>query len=335
MKILILRRSFTALFAVLFFLLSIPYATAYPRGGFSTASGYVDAAQSFGAKKGRLKVAEGVDIFYEVVGSGPAVLVPLHMFLFKDFKHLAKGRTMVFYDVRNRGRSGRVEDTAKITIQDDVEDIEALRKHFGFEKISLIGESYTGLMVVMYAMKYPERVDKIVQIGPVPLKFGTTYPKELTANDPSPVPAESEWEKLDKLRAEGFHKEKPKDFCEMDWAVSRKGLVGDPANASKIDSPCSMENEWPVNLERHFGSHFVSVQKLDIPQPEIGQVKLPVLTVHGTKDRNAPYGAGKEWVELLPNAELVTVEGAAHFPWVDAPDAVFSPIDGFLPKAKK
>ena len=196
--------------------------------------------------------------------------------------------------------------------------------------MSLIGESYVGLMVVMYALKYPQNVDKMIQIGPVPLKFGTEYPKELTANDPTPVPDPAEAAKVEELRANGFDKTNPREFCEKDWKLIQQMLAGNPANAAKVRSVCDMPNEWTVSLESHFAAHFVSVQKLDIPRSDVAKVRSPVLTIHGTKDRNAPYGAGKEWSVMLPNAKLVTIEGAAHFPWIDEPALVFSAIEKFL-----
>src|SRR5437667_10930358 len=39
------------------------------------------------------------------------------------------------------------------------------------------------------------------------------------------------------------------------------------------------------------------------------------LTVHGTKDRSSPYGGGREWALMLPNARLLTIENVAHAPW--------------------
>jgi proline iminopeptidase len=270
-------------------------------------------------------------LFYERVGSGPqTVVVPLHLFLFDDFRHLAKDRTFIFYDVRNRGHSDAVPDLSKVTIQQDVEDLEALRKYLKVDKMSLIGESYVGLMVIMYAMKYPQHIDRLIQIGPVPIKYGTTYSKELTANDPKPIPDPAERAKLAELLKQRYHETNPKDFCEKDWAVNRFGLVGDPKNVDKLRSVCHLSNEWPVNLYKHFGSHFVSVQKLAIPKDEVAKVNAPVLTIHGTRDGNAPYGAGREWAQILPNARLLTVNDAAHFPWVDDPTMVFSSIRTFL-----
>jgi proline iminopeptidase len=283
------------------------------------------------AERGFIQVDDNARVFYERVGNGKqAVVVPLHMLMYEDFKHLAKGRTFIFYDVRNRGRSSSISDGSKLTIHHDVEDLEKLRQHFGIEKMSLIGESYVGLMVVMYAMKYPQHVERLVQIGPVPLKYGTKYPVELTANDQPPVPDPAEIKKIDKLYEDGVHKTDPQGFCRMDWEVVKFGLVGNPKNVNKLRSLCHLPNEWPVNLYRHFASHFVSVQKLEISKEDVARVTVPVLTIHGTKDRNAAYGSGREWAAILPNARLLTVKNAAHFPWVDEPKLVFNSIRTFL-----
>jgi regulator of protease activity HflC (stomatin/prohibitin superfamily) len=67
--------------------------------------------------------------------------------------------------------------------------------------------------------------------------------------------------------------------------------VGDPANAARLgDGLCDMPNEWPVNLARHFQQHFTFVQQLDVSWKDASRVEVPVLTIHGTRDRNAPTG---------------------------------------------
>src|SRR5688572_6316104 len=94
-------------------------------------------------QQGRVETAAGVSIHFERYGSGPSfVIVPGRLFM-PQFTALARpDRTLILYDMRNRGLSGRVEDTSKITIIGDVEDVEALRRHFRAEKISLVGYSY-------------------------------------------------------------------------------------------------------------------------------------------------------------------------------------------------
>ena len=73
-----------------------------------------------------------------------------------------------------------------------------------------------------------------------------------------------------------------------------------------------------------------SIRSLKLTAEDFAKATAPVLTVHGTKDRNAPYGGGRDWAALLPNARLLTVPNAAHTPWIEAPDLVFKSIDTFL-----
>jgi hypothetical protein len=51
------------------------------------------------------------------------------------------------------------------------------------------------------------------------------------------------------------------------------------------------------------------------------------------------HGGGREWASTLPNARLLTVENAAHAPWIEAPDLVFGSmstfLDGAWPEARK
>jgi proline iminopeptidase len=283
------------------------------------------------ASEGYVTVEPGVRLYYQKTGSGPrTVIVPARLFLVNVVKRLGPGVTVIAYDMRNRGRSDAVADGSRITIQADVEDLEVIRRHFGVERFSTIGYSYLGMMVVMYAMKHPQRVERLVQIGPVPLKWDTPFPKELTANDTTPVVDPEAEKALEAMRAKGLDVSEPKRFCEQDRLVYRASLVGDPTKADQLEDVCDMPNEWPVNLARHFQFHFEGVKRLVVSKADVARVTVPVLTIHGTKDRNAPYGAGREWATLLPNARLLTVKGAAHAAWIDAPDLVFSALNSFL-----
>ena len=48
------------------------------------------------------------------------------------------------------------------------------------------------------------------------------------------------------------------------------------------------------------------------------------------RDRSAPYGGGREWAMMLPDARLVSIENAGHAPWVENPELVFGWIRTFL-----
>jgi pimeloyl-ACP methyl ester carboxylesterase len=282
--------------------------------------------------EGFVTTEDGLQLFYREVGSGSqTVIVPASLFLYRDLSALATGRRMIFYDMRGRGRSDRVAYSTHITIQWDVRDLETIRKHSGAEQITPIGWSYLGLMVMMYAAEHPDRVERVVQIGPVSRKYGTTYSRDLTAADLPPVPDSAANAEIARLRRSALATQNPMALCRREYQLTRAGLVGDPRLEYKVPDVCEYENEWPMNFGRHIRHHFVgSIMPLDMSWTTFARVAMPVLTIHGTHDRNASYGAGREWVSQLPNARLLTVPGAAHMPWIDQPALVLGALDEFL-----
>ncbi len=282
--------------------------------------------------EGFVTADDGVRLFYRQVGSGPqTVIVPASLFLYRDFSALASGRRMIFYDMRGRGRSDRVADSTHIAIEWDVRDLETIRRHFGAEQFAPIGWSYLGLMVMIYAADHPDRVDRVVQIGPISRAYGTRYPRELTADDLPPIPDLAANVELDLLRRSEIATQNPMAYCRREHELFRASLVGDARLADKVPDVCEYENEWPANFRRHMQNLFVgSIVPLDMRWTSFAKVAMPVLTIHGTHDRNAPYGSGREWVSHLPNARLLTVPGAGHMVWIDQPTLVLGAIDQFL-----
>jgi pimeloyl-ACP methyl ester carboxylesterase len=292
--------------------------------------GWVPLAAQTG-EPGVIRTPAGTTIYYEKFGSGPhAVVVPNRLFM-PEFRRLARAdRTVILYDMRNRGRSGAVADSAQITIAGDVEDLEAVRLHFGFARMSLVGYSYLGLMVALYATARPENVQRLVQIGPVPRQFGTSYPADQVA-DLSTLSAEgtaaaAAWRAARDAAGPGSDQAA---LCRAQRRFLAFVLVGNPANHARIPDVCQYENEWFANQNRHLAAHFGDIQRRVFAKESFTALQRPVLVIHGTMDRNAPYGAGLEWATTFLDSRLVTIDGGAHQVWLDDP-SVLGDIDVFL-----
>jgi len=85
------------------------------------------------------------------------------------FEALAPGYRVVFYDQRGTGASDRLdvspenpESLKRLSLEENVADLEALRQRLGKERIALIGHSWGGTLAVFYAAAHPERVDKLI-----------------------------------------------------------------------------------------------------------------------------------------------------------------------------
>jgi pimeloyl-ACP methyl ester carboxylesterase len=277
--------------------------------------------------EGYLTTDDGVRLYFQTLGNGSKVLIiPNAAWTYTDFSVLEPGRTLIFYDLRNRGRSDPVSDKARLSrgILRDVDDLAAVRRHFGIDRCDVIGWSYLGMMVVLYAEQHPHDVGRVVQIGPVQPDLTKEYPPHLANRDGV----------LEQVLAEFREAGSLSDAQEASRRVQaalRRMLVADPKRACKLDhwDLAHLPNErggirhWQENIEP-------SIRALGLTPERLARIDTPVLTIHGTKDRNAPYGAGREWALALPNARLLTIEGAAHAPFIEAPQAVFGAIETFL-----
>ena len=278
---------------------------------------------------GTVTMEDGAGLYFQKVGSGPQpAIIPNGLCFLDDFRHLSEWRPLIFYDVRNRGRSDTITDPAKLArgIQQDVDDLDVVRQHFGIDRVDLIGHSYVGLMVGLYAMKYAAHVGRVVQIGPAQPDADKKYSPPLSYADAVFAEVMAKIGQMMKEPPSGD----PEEVCENFWEVLRVIYVADPKDADRIDwGRCELANER--NFRRYWiGQIWPAIQSLKITVEETAKVTAPVLIVHGNKDRSAPYGGGRDWAMLLPDARLVTVENAAHAPWIEAPELVFGSIKAFL-----
>jgi proline iminopeptidase len=272
---------------------------------------------------------DGVRLFVQTLGEGDStVVIPNGFHLLEDFSFLARGRRLVVYDVRNRGRSDSIADSVKPArgILDDVDDLEAIRSHLGVQTIDLIGHSYMGLMIAVYAMTYGDHVGRAVQVGPMEMMPGKAYPAHLSGDD--------EIRQGILARLAEFQRNagalEPVERCYRFWSILGALFVTDPANAYRIKwGRCDLPNERGF-MKYWMETLIPSMKNLALASQELSRVTVPILTIHGTRDRSAPYGGGREWAKLLGNARLLTVPDGGHAPWIEAPELVFGAIVTFL-----
>jgi proline iminopeptidase len=278
--------------------------------------------------EGYITAEPGIRLFYKKTGNGrKIVIVPNGFYYFNELEYLADFCTLVCYDVRNRGLSDSVSDSSKLGgIHQDVADLESVRSHFGFKKIHLIGHSYIGLMVGLYAIQHASNVNRVIQISPTQPDAGKEYPAYLTNQDQL---LKETFSKIAQYRQEPTPAD-PVERCKKFWSILNAIYFVDQRYATEIDwGRCELANE------RTFMKYFTeqitpSIQKIHLKKEDLRSVKPKFLIIHGTMDRSAPYGGGREWSLILPNARLLTVPNVAHAPWIEAPEMVFPAMKEFL-----
>jgi pimeloyl-ACP methyl ester carboxylesterase len=263
--------------------------------------------------EGYVTSPDGTRLFFRRIGTDArAMLLPSTFPLLEHFAPLAGERTIIAYDLRNRGRSDRVASSRGVL--DDVADLDAVRRHFELEQVDVLGHSYMGLTAILYALEHTAHVARVVQIGPIPPFAGRKYPSHLSRAEET-------------LREISLHFAKTQNEAEL-WPLLRALYVVEPNDAAKLDWPLI---ESPIAVMKHWVENLApSIERLALNAEKLAAVRVPVLTIHGDQDRHAPYGGGREWALVLPNARLLTIERAAHVPWIEAPERVLGAISDFL-----
>src|SRR3990167_3697781 len=126
----------------------------------------------------------GTEIYFDVAGMHTApdgnnltekpVLFLLHgrpggnhiHFKYDSIK-LQKYAQLVFIDQRGCGWSKKTKKS-DYTMENNIEDIEALRKYLGLKQISILGISYGGMVAQGYAIRYSKNVHKLILVVTAP-----------------------------------------------------------------------------------------------------------------------------------------------------------------------
>jgi proline iminopeptidase len=300
-------------------------------GAAAPAAAQTPAAAPAG--EGFAPTPDGTRLWYrDGGGEGPALVVPLAAHLSADLAPLTRGRRVVFYDVRGRGRSDVLRDSSLIGMRQDVQDLEVIRRHLGLQRMQLLGYSYVGAMTVLYAMEHPDRVERIVQVGPIAPRRPAPYGQEPPRGDRW-RPDTAAFAALRRRAEAGEFASDPGALCREYRRLTMPRLFGTAEGAARHRTEvdlCTLPTEQPERLGVHFRHHMASLGDRFDHRAAAARLRVPVLTIHGTFDRNAPYEGGREWAASLADARLLTVEGAAHQVFSDRPDIFFPAVETFL-----
>jgi proline iminopeptidase len=294
-----------------------------------------DAAPS--SEEGYVETSTGIQLFYHVVGSGGDTIVALHGgpgfdfgYLAPDLEPLSRSHTVVYYDQRGAGRSTLVSDSASLTIDRHVDDVEEVRRHFGLDRMILLGHSWGATLGARYALAHPERVSKLVLASPSPIRR-VPYRDQLMATVMGWMDSTTRAEVVRRDLARDTASDLP-TACRAFWALFIRGYFSDPLDTATI---ARMRGDFctapPDAMLNSFVAGPLTSQSLGDWdwRRDFGTVEVPVLVIAGAEDIFPPASA-REWAAAFPNATLVEIDDAGHYPQVEEPDRFFDSLTSFL-----
>jgi len=235
------------------------------------------------------------------------------------FSPLAARMQLVYFDHRGNGRSAR-GDPASYTLDENVEDMEALRRHLGLGPIVSIGTSYGGMVAMAHAARYPDSVSHLVLIVTAAHSGFVARAKEIVAERGTP---------------------EQRRVCDMLWAgelttverMEHYFAVMGPMYARRHDDSAAGSTRGraiysPDAIMRAFGpGGFLNGFDL---RPELSRIAAPTLILAGRHDWICAPEFSEEIHRLIPGSDLRIFEDSSHSIRIDEPQAMIDAIAGFV-----
>lgn len=232
---------------------------------------------------------------------------------------LADTMQLVFFDHRGQGRSLR-GDPDRYTLDENVEDMEALRRHLGLGPIVSLGTSYGGMVAMAHAARYPEAVSHLALM--------------VTASHGGFVT------RAEQIIAERGTAEQ-REVCDMLWRgafteeaeLKRYYRVMGPMYARKHDAAKAADVlaraiHSPEPLNRAFGPGGV-LRRFDL-RPMLPRITARTLIIAGVHDWICPPEFAEEIHALIPGSEYKLFNDSSHSLRVDEPERLFSELRRFV-----
>jgi proline iminopeptidase len=289
----------------------------------------------------------GVLIYVKTMGKGdPLILLhggpgATHEYLLPHLLPLARRNRLVFIDERGSGRSQKLEDPSKYTVEAMADDVEAVRKALGLGKVAVLGHSFGGVLAQAYALKYPASLSRLVlcstfhstrAMNEVFRKMKEMMPPDLRAS-------------LDRMEAEGlFGKGKPyqqgrytADYAEAAWGQGYFPYLYGARPDPRFEAASAGPDDWAVYREM-WGSHGEFVIDGNLKSVEYADrlpgIQAPTLITVGDHDECDP-SLSREMSRLIPGSRLVVLPNSGHMTFVDQPRSFLQAVDTFLHPAMR
>lgn len=273
--------------------------------------------------------APGATIYYEVFGSGDAT--PLfvanggpgfdHWYLHVSdaWDTLGQSRKIVMWDQRGTGHSGPLKTGQSCTLADQINDLEALRAHLGYDKINLLGHSWGGFLAMAYAARHAEHIEHLIILDSAAPRWHDTlflfhdvFP-DVTAKEDSYAFTEALNEKDSDAAAEAAtHLYLTMLFYSTEHRDEFLSKMGNDKEYREINRLVDQD-----------------VQRFDL-NPEIAKFRFPVLVGCGRFDMNVAPVIAYNIHKAIPGSRFVVFEKSGHMPFFEEPDKFVSVMNAFL-----
>jgi pimeloyl-ACP methyl ester carboxylesterase len=183
---------------------------------------------------------------------------------------------------------------------------------WGFEQLVLIGLSMGAMNAMAFAIQHPEQVRALVVVDIRPAVNREKLPSR----------------ELDRYISEHGHPTFDDQEAAFRARASTHPLTAESAVRHHIlyQTKRLDDGRWTFKHDPRI-SYFWSPRNL---WSELGAIRAPTLIVRGGQSQVLPMDQAEQMQETIPNAQLVTIAGAAHTVPEDAPEQFNRAVGEFL-----
>ena len=283
--------------------------------------------------------SDGLTIVYESIGdpSNPTVLLIMGY----NTTGLAwtagiiqpmvdAGFHVIRFDNRDAGRSSKVENWTKktaYTLSDMGQDALRILDKLSIKKAHVLGISMGGMIGQTLAIEHPERLLSLTSLATT----GFYWDKDLPTVTPKVI-----WQNAALITRYGLQPKDLKKRVKKNTAtitfLSRRNTISEEMITFSTQKLLFRDSigvqDTPASGKRQRTAMKKSGSRLE----QLKKIKVPVLVLHGTEDKLIVPGHAEKYAALLPNKEVVMIEGMDHVP-IDEDEGKIA--EAFIHFAKK
>ncbi len=271
----------------------------------------------------------GSKIYYEIQGESNGVPIIVlhggpgfsHTYLKSSlsvWKKLSENQSVIFYDQRGTGKSTIKDSVGTCTLVDQLNDLDALRNHLGYNQIILLGHSWGGFLGMAFTARFPEYVKKLILVGSAAPCFKETiflqkYVFPEIQERRNNLSFEVELGNEDAINSDTMEK-----FSMLFYSPEKK------------DEMLSTVGNTSYNYDVHKALR-ADIDRFDLT-PELRKFKQPTLVITGRFDMNVAPLVAYRIQKLIPNSKYEVFEYSGHLPFFEEPDKFVQVITSFISK---
>ncbi|WP_018599338.1 alpha/beta fold hydrolase [Mycobacterium sp. 155] len=250
--------------------------------------------------------ADGTSLFVSESGSGEDILcIPGIGYASWSFHYqvepLSQVARVLLMDNRGTGRSGK--PAGPYSIAQMADDAYHVLRQCAAGPAHIVGTSMGGYIAMTLALRHPEAVSSLVLVATTSGGVGS---------HPVPLAIRNAWTSAASLGSEGFAR------ATMPLSFAPGWVDAHPEQFNEL-LELRMQASTPVDCWRSQYQACASYLNRGLQR---GPISQPAVIVHGTADRVLPYKNAAHLARRLPQASVVTLDGAGHLCWIEQPEVV-------------